>query len=272
MNWDSSLKTVEHGLGNVEILKWSCIWCWTNCINNKTYQSSTRRILDENHLWRYWGLNPPSMYLHSLGLWGGSIEPVPHILACCQGHHYHGGISCDPDVTEVSSMMSSSNLGFVCPLSGGSIVVMVMSSRNPDVTSSTITLYMLWGHATVQPNQLDDGCVGLSCFEIVALVIAHKTEIQFFITTTFIVSKITDCIYRSGSTRLITLIEDLIQVSNLIQLRLNHFYNWTNFCCQVNYDACMWMNSLGRNGNILVIMGKTYFSSSVIDLRYILCC
>jgi len=29
-------------------------------------------------------------------------------------------------------------------------------------------------------NPLDDGCVGLRCFEIVALVIAHKTEIKLF--------------------------------------------------------------------------------------------
>jgi len=40
------------------------------------------------------------------------------------------------------------------------------------------------GCTTVQPNQLDDGHVGLSHFEIVALVIAHKTEINVLILTT----------------------------------------------------------------------------------------
>jgi len=39
--------------------------------------------------------------LHSLGLQGGSTEPVLHVLACCQGHHYNGGISHDLDVMEV---------------------------------------------------------------------------------------------------------------------------------------------------------------------------
>jgi len=39
--------------------------------------------------------------LHDLGLQGGSMEPVPHVLACCQGHCCHGDVSCDPDVMEV---------------------------------------------------------------------------------------------------------------------------------------------------------------------------
>jgi len=67
---------------------------------------------------------------------------------------------------------SSSNPDFICPLSGGSIIVMVMPSRNPDVMSSTITLYT-WGHTAIQPNQLDDGHVGLGRFEIVVLVIVR---------------------------------------------------------------------------------------------------
>jgi len=86
-------------------------------------------------------------------------------------------------------MTSSSNPDFIHPSYGGSIVVTVTSSRNPDVTSSTIILYMLWGCTTVQPNQLDDGHVGLSHFEIVALVIAHKTEIHFFILSCNMISK-----------------------------------------------------------------------------------
>jgi len=81
-------------------------------------------------------------------------------------------------------MMSSSNPDCICQSSSGSNVVMVMSSRNPDVTSSTVALYMLWGHTTAQPNKLGDGHVGLSHFEIVAHVIAHKTEIQFLFSVT----------------------------------------------------------------------------------------
>jgi len=37
------------------------------------------------------------------------MEPVPHVLACCQGHHHHGDISRGPNVMEVVFVMSSSN-------------------------------------------------------------------------------------------------------------------------------------------------------------------
>jgi len=42
-----------------------------------------------------------------MGLQGGSTKPVPHVLACCQGHCHNGGISHDLDVTEVVFMVSS---------------------------------------------------------------------------------------------------------------------------------------------------------------------
>jgi len=92
--------------------------------------------------------------LHGLGLQGGSTEPVPHVLACCQGHHHHGDISHDPDVMEVVFMMSSSNPDVSVRVGGakghchhGDV------TSNPAVTSSTIAKNTRQGGSTLDLSQ-----------------------------------------------------------------------------------------------------------------------
>jgi len=88
--------------------------------------------------------------LHSLGLQGGSMEPALHVLACCQGHCHHSDVSHDPDVMEMVFHDVIKEPRCVCLCTSAKVtIIMVTSSSNPDVTSSTIAQYMLWGQSTV---------------------------------------------------------------------------------------------------------------------------
>jgi len=58
------------------------------------------------------------------------MEPVLHILVCCQGHHHNGDISPDPDVMELVFVMSSSYPDVsVCVGSAKVTIIMVTSLK-----------------------------------------------------------------------------------------------------------------------------------------------